>query len=223
MIIDSRWLCFYLEKWLGFDFSYEICGYFDPRHRVNISLLFFHLTIVLPIWSKYTDECCPPKWGLAYHNQTFWIYRGGKGNWNGGNKWWAFDMPWMLKWVRTSKLIKNGEWEHETKNMLKFCCEKWDNLLWSEVYEYKYILENGDIQHIKATVSVSEREWRPKWLTFFPIFKKIRKTIDVTFDREVGERTGSYKGGVLGCGHDMLKGETPFYCLKRMEKDRIFN
>jgi hypothetical protein len=40
---------------------------------------------------------------------------------------------------------------------------------------------------------------------------------------EVGERTGSYKGGTLGCSHKMLKGETPLQTLRRMEKERKFD
>lgn len=54
------------------------------------------------------------------------------------------------------------------------------------------------------------------------LFSKIRTDIDVEFDKEVGERTGSWKGGVLGCGWGLLPGETPYECLKRMERERLF-
>jgi len=45
----------------------------------------------------------------------------------------------------------------------------------------------------------------------------------VSFDAEVGEGTGSYKGGVVGCSHDMLPFETPIETLRRMEKEVRFN
>lgn len=46
--------------------------------------------------------------------------------------------------------------------------------------------------------------------------------IDIEFSDEVGERTGSWKGGVLGCGFDMLPGERPVDALRRMELERKF-
>jgi len=49
-----------------------------------------------------------------------------------------------------------------------------------------------------------------------------RRTIAVEFNEEVGERTGSWKGGVLGCGYDMKPGETRLECLRRMERERRF-
>ncbi len=38
----------------------------------------------------------------------------------------------------------------------------------------------------------------------------------------VGERTGSWKGGTIGCGNDLLPGETMEQSLRRMERDRTF-
>jgi len=74
-----------------------------------------------------------------------------------------------------------------------------------------------------ATISVEEREWRPRWFKWIGLFNKIRTTIDDDFDAEVGERSGSWKGGTLGCGYELLPKETPLQCLRRMERERIFN
>ena len=133
-------------------------------------------------------------------------------------------MPWSLDWVRTSALKKDGTWEHELKGKERknFYEDKWNDILWSETYPYKYTLKSGEVQKRKATVKVDEREWRRrafKWLTFF---NKISRTIDVRFSDEVGERTGSWKGGTIGCGYDLLPNETPLECLRRMEKERKF-
>ena len=46
--------------------------------------------------------------------------------------------------------------------------------------------------------------------------------MSVNFSDEVGERSGSWKGGTLGCGYDLLKNETMEQCLRRMEKERKF-
>lgn len=220
-IFSSKWIVFYFG-W-HFDISYEICGYFDSRHRINLDLIFFSLTIILPIESKYTDECDPPKWGIAYHNQTFWIYRGGKGNFNGGNKWWTMQVPWHYDWVRTSNLRKDGSWEHETKgNRKDFYEDKWKEIIWNETYPYRYILKSGTVQDRLATIKVEEMEWRWHWFKWLPFPKMVRKTININFDNEVGERTGSWKGGTMGCGYELLKNETPLECLRRMERERKF-
>lgn len=203
----------------GFEITFSVCGYFDPRPRIDINLFFFFIRIVIPYDNKkWSDECDPPKWGIAYHGETLWIYRGGKGNMNGGNKWWTIYAPHQLQWVRTSVLRKDGTWEHETKkNRKSFYKDEWKDILWKESYPYTYVLKSGSVQNRIATIKVEEREWRPHWTKLLPIFKRISKTIYVSFDDEVGERSGSWKGGTTGCGYEMNPGETPLECLRRME------
>lgn len=218
---ESKWLIFYWG-WT-FDLSYETCGYFDARHRINLDLIFFSLTIILPIYSKHTDECQSPKWGISYHNNTFWIYRGGKGNMNGGTKWWTINMPWQYDWVRTSALRKDGTWEHETKRDEKnFYEDKWKDILWIEAHPYTCVLKSGEIQEVLATIKVEEREWRQLWLKWTSFNNRVRKTIDVDFNDEVGEKRGTWKGGCTGCNYLMKHGELPIQTLRRMEKERKF-
>jgi len=218
-IYESKWITFYFA-W-GFDISYETCGYFDSRHRINLDLIFFNLEIILPISGERDSECDPPKWGIGYHSNTIWIYRGGNGNMGGGNKWWTFRMPWDNDWVRTSVLRKDGKWEHETKGDRKdFYKDLWDEIVWSETYPFIYVLKSGKVQNRLATVKLEEREWKWHWFKWQPFFKKVRRTISVNFNEEVGERSGSWKGGTLGCGYNILPNETPYECLRRMEKDR---
>lgn len=220
-IFNRKWLTFYFN-W-GFDISFESCGYFDPRMRINFDIIFFSLCLILPFKSKHTDECDPPKWGVAIHNNKFWIYKGGKGNMNGGNKWWTWDFPWSYEWVRRSKLRKDETWEHEVEGDRKeFWRDEWKDVLWNGNFLYIYTLKSGEKQEVVANISVEEMEWRQKWLKWTKKFAKIRRSIDIQFSDEVGERSGSWKGGCLGCGYDMLPNEKPYETLKRMEKEREF-
>ena len=85
-----------------------------------------------------------------------------------------------------------------------------------ETHDYEYTLKSGEVQERKATIYAEERNyWRP----WFPL-KRTWKSINIDFDDEVGERSGSWKGGTLGCGYDLRPGETPLQSLRRMEKDR---
>lgn len=208
----------------NFDISYETCGYFDNRPRINLGLFFFHLTLIIPIRNSWTDECDPPKWGIAYHNQTFWIYRGGKGNDEGGNKWWTFYMPWSYTWVRTSNLRIDGKWENETQGDRKnFYEDKWREIIKNETFPYKYVCDSGTVQDdINATIKTTEMEWRQRWLKWTKLFAKVSRSIDVSFDNEVGSERGSWKGGTIGCSYTLKVGETPYDCLKRMERERRF-
>ena len=96
---------------------------------------------------------------------------------------------------------------------------------YSESFPYRYRLRSGEVQVRTATVT-GERmawAWRLPWKVgvFWP--RKVRTSIWVKFSGEVGEETGSYKGGVTGCGSALLPGETPEQCLRRMERERTFD
>ncbi len=197
------------------------------------------------------DECDPPEYGFYLYGEgtkiftSFWLCLGKKTK--------CFYMPWDWDWVRTSILLKDGSWEHDTYKQRKkkiykeFYNDKWNDLKWREEHPYIYILKNGNIQNRIATIQVEEREWRFRALKWFPLIKMKRKCIDIKFSYggsverfvllekkgfikkneketgEVGERTGTYKGGTLGCSYEMKNNETPLETLRRMERERKFN
>jgi hypothetical protein len=209
----SSWIQFF-KGWTGVMFTVGIGSYFDSRIQITISFGYGTFYFNLPIYTKY-DECDPPDYGFYYYNNALWICYGRKVK--------KIGMPWEYDWVRTSKLCEDGSWEHETKgNRKDFYKDEWADVLWKETYPYKYTLKNGTIQERFVNVTVEEREWRPMWFKWTSLFAKKRKTIAVEFNDEVGERTGSWKGGVLGCGYEMKYGELPEQTLVRMQKERKF-
>lgn len=105
-----------------------------------------------------------------------------------------------------------GSWEHD----------KQPDGRETFTFPYRYVLKNGTVQDRTATVFVERRAWRPKWLTWTSLFERERQSIDVAFSDEVGERTGSWKGGTVGCGYEMLPGESAEQTLRRMEIERKF-
>lgn len=176
------------------------------------------------------NECESPEWGfyIFYHgflSETNLVICLGK-------KRKYIHFPWNLEWYRTSYLLKTdglslfsgaGDWIHEFKGKRKdLHDDKWNGILWEQTYPYIYILESGKVQERLATVKVKEMEWRRRWLPFTSLFNQVIRSIQVEFDQEVGERTGSWKGGTLGCGYELKPNETPYQCLKRMEQERKF-
>lgn len=187
------------------------------------------LYIHLPIKTGIQD-CESAAWGFNYHNNTAWFYIGGGGNFEGGKKWKTLYMPWDLTWVRTSTLLKDNKgWFNETKGKRKDWSQEGRNEVggydwlkenkWKETYPYT---DKYDKTTVNATISVTEMEWRPRGVKWTNLFSKVRRTISVEFDKEVGKKKGSWKGGTTGCGYDLLPNETPLECLRRMERDSDF-
>ena len=223
---DNKWVSVYKYKWNkpeGVCLKISPASYFDNRAHIVLCLGWVQFFISLPIYSDW-DDCDYPEYGFYYHESNLVICYG-------MDKHKFIHMPWELDWYRTSKLRKDGAWEHEISKdkRRKFNHKDFEaqeahekEVLWSEDYPYIYNLKYGEVQNRIATVKVRECEHRPRWFKWTSLFSKISKYIDISFSDEVGEETGSWKGGTIGCNWDMLKCETPEQSLRRMEKERTF-
>lgn len=92
------------------------------------------------------------------------------------------------------------------------------------VYPYHYTLESGEVQNRIARVTVEKSLYTYhfflcRWLKW-PRFCKLWACIE--FSDEVGEETGSWKGGCVACWFEIKPGETVAECLRRMELTRKF-
>jgi hypothetical protein len=139
-------------------------------------------------------QCSGPTYGFHFYEDLLWL-RYGKAKGTRDDPTLTIYMPW--------------HWKHRLHEVLGE----------PELHPYTYELRSGEIQDRTATIKPERRVWTRCWLPW----KLERRTIDIRFDNEVGERSGSWKGGVLGCGFDMLPGETPVQALRRMEGERKFN
>lgn len=218
---DTKWISIYFRKFLNPTISFRIspASYFDNRLMIHFDLLWISLYIHFPIYSNI-DECEYPEFGFYYHSNSLVLC------WNMAKKF--IHMPWSYEWVRTSKLLKDGAWWHETKgNRKKYSKEQdqWElENLWSEIHRATYVTSGGAVQDdLQATIKIEEREWRQKWLMWTKIGNKVSKDLAVSFDNEVGNQRGSWKGGTLGCGIKMKKDEQPIRALRRMMKEVNFD
>lgn len=216
----GNWLDFY-PGFRKLNFRVAPASYFDNRFYIAFSLGWGQFYIHLPFPKSKYYECDPPEYGFYFFNEggwfpnSFWLCLGRK------NK--CFRLPWAMEWVRTSMLRVDESWEHETKGNIKnFYEDRWKGILMEESYPYIYTKENGEVQDRVATIRVEEREWRPRWFKWTKVFSKTSKYLDITFNEEIGEEVGSWKGGVTGCGWRILPGETVLRALNRMEKTRKF-
>ena len=214
--IFNRSYFFSYDKFHQFSFQFYGKDEESPL-RLTMALLGFYLSINISNKLSDTYKNNDKSWGFYYYVDThdFVIRNGQKSK--------LIPMPWALTWVRTSMLKKNGEWEHEIKGDRKnFYDQKWNDILFKETHPYKYVLESGKVQNRLAIIKVKEMEWRRVGWKWSKMGRLVKKSIEIEFDSEVGERCGSWKGGVVGCGYDMLKNETPLDTLRRMERERKF-
>jgi len=228
----GKWVSTYYRKFLKPTISLRIspASYFDNRMMIHLDLLWVSWYIHLPIYSTI-DECEYPEFGWYYHSNSLVLC------WNMKKKF--IHMPWTYEWVRTSKLRADGTWYTERKGHVKeyrkthpdaSITEIWDyekeqeGKLWEETHHVAYITKYGEIQNdIEATIKIEEREWRQKWLKWTKWGNKVSRDIAVEFNNEVGSERGSWKGGVMGCGYQIKKGEKPLQTLRRMMKESNFD
>lgn len=138
-------------------------------------------------------QCSGPTYGFQFYEDIFWL-RYGKDKGTRDDPRICIYMPW--------------HWRHS------------DHFVLSEpqTHSYTYTLKSGVVQERTATIKVETRKWTRFWIPF----KRTIKSIDITFNDEVGERSGSWKGGCIGCSYEMLPNETPLQTLRRMELERKF-
>lgn len=98
----------------------------------------------------------------------------------------------------TSSEVRHAQWESQ---------REFEQSMPKAVFE----IEDCDGQRIQAATHIEEREWRfgEGWFKWLSLFRrpKVRRSLDISFASEVGPEKGSWKGGLMGTGIDMLPGE----------------
>ena len=165
------------------------------RGWVRLGFGLFKVCVSFPWKWTVPDEhqCSGPTYGFQFYEDLFW-FRYGKAKGTRNDPKITVYMPWA--------------WKHREHKVLTE----------PETHPYTYTLRSGEVQHRLATIKVDTRKWTRYWLPF----KCISKSIDIEFNDEVGERSGSWKGGCMGCSYEMLPNETPLQTLRRMEQERKF-
>lgn len=195
----------------------ELCLFGDrPHYSLEIHALRTKAFIKLPFlerWAREPHEIME-SWGASYTPDAGGLHL----RW--GRHYKIITMPWR-DWVHMQNDVLDrwgewvpyvGSWEHD----------KVPDGRATEKHPYFYLLQSGELQTRTATIYTERRIWRLRWLRWTPLFQKVRHSIMVEFDQEIGERTGSWKGGCTGCGYDLKPGETPLQCLRRMQSERRF-
>jgi hypothetical protein len=192
----------------------HIHGNDDDLGNRMLFIKFWRATVVLPLgvvlhpWARFEE----PQWS-AYASSEFGLVL----RWGQRRK--SFDWPWSLHTLAYEHQLPDGSW---ADIMARFLSDEARSEPYTEAHPYTYVLRSGKVQDRVATIS--KRRHVLTWRAFRAIGwpRWIKESIDIQFDHEVGERSGSWKGGCIGCGYDLRPGETMEQALRRMEAERKF-
>jgi hypothetical protein len=224
--IDFKWG--YFAPRPAFNLELHRGGYFNQRYAVTIALGYGVLHVKLPFKTKLSEGCDMPHYGIAIHNDTFWIYKGGFydesiGQVQDRNSSWSWYLPFFSyefdgHWIQDKdrEWVLMGNRRRKGPEPYKF---RESGAAHTEAHPYKYTLKSGVVQERTATCTIEKRKWHRKW---FPFLTRTSQVIDIEFSDEVGERSGSWKGGTIGCSYEMTPDDTIESCLRRMELERKF-
>ena len=194
----------------GFGFALALC-LFEEHYSLHVRLGWPNLFFRLPFLPHREPRDGMESWGASIHLYDVHL------NWGALCK--IIHFPWSWSHVRHDVFDKD---ERRHQWIAPWHEPKQNDGRHEEFWPYTYVLRSGEVQKRNAAIYGEEMEWRWLWFRWLPWPRKIQRTISVTFDAEVGERTGSWKGGCVGCGYEWRKGETILAALRRMERERKF-
>lgn len=174
---------------------------------------FFIPLLFLDRW-RYEPHEIMESWGACYFDKSIQL------RWGRRSK--SIWMPWLCERVQNEVRRSDGTW---TQYVGSWERDKEPDGRHLESHPYRYVLRNGTVQDVTATVHVKRSRYVWRCLRKWPLFWRLWRWshyIEVQFSDEVGERSGSWKGGCIGCGYEMRPGESPVDTLRRMERDRKF-
>jgi hypothetical protein len=151
------------------------------------------------------------EYGFSFSDGSLFLRYGPQTHDSSTTKSKCYFLPWK-QWrnVRHTMYGLEGEhfWTEATKPR-----RDWDD--WHKAREQcpkaRFLIEDFDGARIVASTYIEEREWRfgEKWCAWLSLFRraKVKRSLSIDFAQEVGLDKGSWKGGLMGHGIDMLPGE----------------
>lgn len=182
------------------------------------------------IGRDWYDEIHPCEYGFSLSDGFLQVFLGPQTHDSETTKSWSKFLPWtQWRFIRQSWFGLEGEHlrtDYETSSLTVRHAQ------WQAQYEFEenmpkaaFEIEDYDGSRIKAKTHIEEREWRfgTGWFKWLSLFRspKVRRSLDIEFDSEVGPEKGSWKGGLMGTGIEMLPGELHEAAFRRFcEQDQ---
>lgn len=226
---DKNWGPFTIARWRG-RIAFEISSGDDEDPESFILLILFGWAFRMKIprilqpfgkWGEhprsYGMHLCR---GIMSENQWdhFGIHYGPQTMDSSTTKSWSCSVPWTdWRHVRSSVYLPDGSHYADEKRG-RGNWDAWYKLR-QEMPKVYFKLQDYDGTEIVAECYIEEMEWLKgdgwfKWLSLFAK-PKVRRSLDMHFDKELGPGKHDWKGGTVGMGCEMLPGDTPQMAFER--------
>lgn len=183
--------------------------------RIGCGLLKVAFQFPWPWLSEDDGQCSGHKYGFAFFGNSVHLHWG-KPHGKRDDPFTVIDIPWQnWRFVRQSWYGPTGQhietlWETKNKEGRSAQWE-WRHEFEKTLAKTRFEVEDFDGKRIGVSTHIEEREWRFgiglfEWLSLFRKHK-VRRTLEINFDHEVGPEKGSWKGGLMGTSIDMEPGE----------------
>lgn len=175
------------------------------------------------------EEVHPREFGFRVSDGFLQVFLGPQTNDSTTTRSWSCFLPWtQWRFVRMSLYGLAGEefWtQHEHERRAAQEDDRMDAVKrLIPKARFRFVDFDGEI--IEATTHIQEREWKrgEKWCSWLSLFYRplVRRSLDIEFSTETGPRKGSWKGGTMGTGIDLLPGELHQVAFRRYcEQNRM--
>lgn len=190
--------------------------------RVRLVFGFWRFFFSINLWTAEPWKECgtqAPCYGVSFHDSILWVSYG-------ADRSFIIDMPWKWEIVRHDLLYPDADVYHRNKFPASTLAQKKRTISWHDVFEKtnnfeddvqvlvaKFITlthytKDGRKQIAKIRLAGEEREWRWKWFKWLPWPNLKQRVVDCTSDIELGDRAGSWKGGMMGWSIPWEEGES---------------
>ena len=156
------------------------------------------------------------EYGFSYSDGFVQIHYGISPGDSTRDQTWSKFLPWT-QWRQIAHRLYNADGSLAGEvAMLPW--DRWQAVRDGLIRSHFAIIDH-DGERIAVETYVEEREWRLgtglfRWLGYLAR-KKRSRSLDIAFKSEVGPEKGSWKGGTMGHGIDMLPGETQEQAFRR--------
>ena len=183
-------------------------------HRAWLSIGFWKMFLVIYLWKvkPYKGEFghdSTKQYGLTFFERSIHLHWG---------KTWVHYLPWSWEIVRHDLLFPNGDLYYRNKYPVYRLGKRKKTYSWydilegnespypsstaeTQVAEYVTLVhytKDGRKQEAKIRLTGEEREWRWTWFKWLPWPRIKKRVVDCWSDQELGEKAGSWKGGMIG-------------------------
>lgn len=191
-------------------------SYYNEDGRINncIRLWLFGWVISISIPNIIKRPCI--NYGICIDTTSLCIHYGLQ-TWDSStNKKWYYFFPWTLWRFKRHTIYNPDNTIHYQYTDIEETQKIKDILSMLDAREnietVNFHVQDYDGENIEVNTFIEEREYAYgvgnfKWLSWF-IKNKINRSLSISFKKEIGKDKGTWKGGVLGHGIDMLQNET---------------